>query len=83
MASATVVVALGATVYSSANVRTSSSLRHSKRFPRAAITASANSVATPSLIAAATSSEDANPAPFNASLSAAEAVSNFDVGLIN
>jgi hypothetical protein len=40
---------------------------------------------TPSLIAAATSSEVAKPAPFNASLSTAEAVSALvgRVGLIN
>jgi len=39
------------------------------------ITASANLVADPSLIAAATSSEVTKLAPFNASLLAAEAVS--------
>jgi hypothetical protein len=56
----------------------------SKRLPRAAITASANSAATPSLIAAATLSEVVKPVPFNASLSVAEAVSTVDMlGLIN
>jgi hypothetical protein len=65
---------------------TSSSLRHSKQLPRAAIMASANSVATPSLIAAATLSVVMKLAPFNASLSAVEAVStciNGLMGLIN
>jgi hypothetical protein len=46
-----------------------------KATPKAAITASANSVATPSLIATAISSEVTKPVPFYASLSAAEAVS--------
>ena len=47
--------------------------------------ASANSVATPSLITAATSLEVTKPAPFNASHLAAEAVSTRvdELGLIN
>jgi hypothetical protein len=84
MASAVVVDALGAVVYNSANMRTSSLLRHSKQLPRAAITASTNLAATPSLIAAATSSEVTKPAPFDASLAAVEVVLHLgELGLIN
>jgi hypothetical protein len=61
----------------------SSSASCSKRLPRATITANANSAATPPSIAAVTSSEVAKPAPFDASLSAAEAMSLGDMGLIN
>jgi hypothetical protein len=66
-------------------MQTSSSLKEWKRLPRAAITASANSAATPCFHAAATSSEVVKPAPLDANLSAAEAVSIVDmaVGLIN
>ncbi len=83
--SADVVAALGAAVYKSARMRTSSSLRHSKQLQRAAITASASSAAAPSLISAATLSEVMKPAPFNANLLAADAVplGDKELGLIN
>ena len=84
--SAIVVAALGAAVYKSARMRTSSSLRDSKQLLRAAIMAFASLAATHSHIAAANLLEFANPAPFNASLLAAEAVSmhvDSILGLIN
>jgi hypothetical protein len=65
---------------------TSSLLRVSRRGPRATISASASSAATPPATAAATSSEALKPLPLDASLRAAETMSIVaivEVGLIN
>jgi hypothetical protein len=81
-----VVIRIGVALYSSKMAVTSSLLRDSKRGPRAIISSSASSAATPPAMVAATSLEALKPIPLDASLQAAKTVlivMIVEVGLIN
>lgn len=69
-----IIAILGAAMYISAKVETSLLLRASKQLPSAAIRASANSSASPPVMAVATLLEVVNLLPFKASFRAVEAV---------